>query len=257
LITESKEGWAVSDRQFMWQLVKFEFTGTPFKQWLLRLFTVVVMAALFEGMLFILVNEASGGYGAVVLDVVLLSAVFYYPQWLRLPSFRVADLKSGLYAAPFYVYATRLPIPQYVLRRSRFVLSFVYTVGATVMAVALAYVYPGTVRSLFTLGEFGVFLTVWGLVSVALSGLIAACEVGGVYTTKEIYGYSTVFLLVILAALLCLKWLTGDIFIALTVELSKSAPLMGVAGTLALAAVLNGIWYLEAKRYARKVDYHV
>ena len=58
-------------------------------------------------------------------------------------------------------------------------------------------------------------------------------------------------------ALFGLKWFTGDIFVGLTIELSKNAPLKGMAGTFGLAVVLNGIWYLEAKRYARKVDYHV
>lgn len=247
----------MSDQQFMWQLVKFELTGTPFKQLLLRTLTVVVMAAAFELILLVLVEDNPDGYGAIIFDVVLLSIVLYYPLLLRLPPFRSADLKSGLYAAPFYVYATRLPIPQRVLMRSRFVLSFVYTVGATVIAIVLAYVYPGTVRSLFTPGEFGAFLTMWGLVAAAASGLIVAGEVGGTYTKKEIFGYSTVFLFVVIVALFGLKWFTGDIFVGLTIELSKNAPLKGMAGTFGLAVVLNGIWYLEAKRYARKVDYHV
>lgn len=251
----------MSEQKQMWQLVKYELASASSRRVLSRILEIVlvigVMAIIFEVFIYLVQQNQNENFSDIVFDILLLSFVLYYPQFMRGSFFRSANIKGDLYATPFYVYASQLPIKQRVLMRSRFVLSLLYTCGATVIAIVLAYVYPGTTHTLLTLGEFIVFLTIWGLLAAAGSGLFAAADVGGTYSKRVLWGYNILSLLVLVMVLAGLNVLTGHGFIGWTIELAKNAPLQGIAGTIVFALFCNWIWHLEARRYARKVDYHV
>lgn len=263
----------MSDQKQMWQLVKFELASPSLKHFLNQLLVLVVTAFIFEAFIYLIHQNSNEHFSDIVFDVFLLLVVLFYPQVLRQPAFRITDLKGGLYATPFYVYATQLPIKQHVLMRSRFILSFVYCVSVTVMAIAFAYVFPkiinalfavealgfflGTLHDLFTPAEFGAFITIWGLFAAAFSGLFAAADVGGTYTKKALFGYNILYLLVLLVVLAGLNFLTGRGLVDWTIVLATNAPFSGIVGFALFALVCHVIWHWEARRYARKVDYHV
>lgn len=247
----------MSDQKQMWQLVKFELSGLSWKYFLILLLVFGVTAFMFEVFISLIYQDGREDFSDIVFDCLLLFVVFFYPQVLRQPSFRMASLKGGLYATPFYVYATQLPIKQHVLMSSRFVLSLLHHVGVVVIAIILAYVYPGSIRALFSLWEFIAFLVIWGLLAAAFAGTFAAADVGATYTKKALFGYNILYLLVLISVLAGLNLLTGHGLVGWTIELGRNAPFLGIAGFTLFTLLCNGIWHLEARRYARKVDYHV
>lgn len=239
----------------LWGLVAYELKVTPVNQLLRQLLMAVIIAVFFG----FFIDQDINNWGAVIADLVLCFFVMAYPYSGRLQLFRVVKLKSHLYVNSFYVQASMLPIKQEELLASRFILAFIYTFLTTVVGVAGAFLLPNsnTLFSELSLGQSIAFILLWALFAASGGAYLAAGDVGGKYSIKQLIGYNSLFFSIVIILFAALYLSTGKGLVAWSFVFVINAPILSVFIALLVVLASNALAFLEAKRLAKKVEYHV
>ncbi|ALC80666.1 MULTISPECIES: hypothetical protein [Bacillus] len=245
----------MANQKQLWGLVAYELKVTPVNQLLRQLFMAAIIAFFFG----FFIDRDIKNWGAVIADLVLCIFVMFYPYSGRLQIFRVVKIKSHLYANAFYVQASMLPIKQEVLLASRLILSFFYTFLTAVVGVSGAFLLPNSnpLFSELSLGQSVAFILLWALIAASAGAFLAAGDVGGKYSIKQLINYNVLLYSSVIILFAALHFFTGKGLVGWSFDIVTNAPFLSVCIALLVFLISNVLAFLEAKRLAKKVDYHV
>ncbi len=170
----------------------------------------------------------------------------------------IQDLKDGLFASPFYILMSQLPISGKTVRVSRFLIFLIYNVSFNSFLISGIYILSAELRELIPLSHFPALLISFLALGIAIGGIIPAGEPGYRYRNKlHPYLFSGIFNGLGIAFIIGAQFVLPQGIIGWLVQLISAYPII-TASVLILAAIFASLlWMKEMKRYIQMADYHI
>ncbi|WP_100371905.1 hypothetical protein [Bacillus sp. FJAT-45037] len=244
----------MSEGKMIRQLLWFELKSTPVFKYLLTFFAIAVIVFLTNNLA---VDITSESRLPVFYDIMFISAICVPIFILRYKPFTISDLKGGLYASSFFILLKQTPISDKVIRKSRFIMTGIYTFALNSLLFLLLYFYSTPFQQWLSGTEAIVLWISWLAISYLMGGSFAAGEPGQVYTTTYLVVFTVVFYGIVIGILTGFNIVFGMPIVAWTIIMAQSQPLLLLLISLATLVISTLILLNEYNRYIKSVDYRM
>ncbi|PAQ13821.1 hypothetical protein CD798_13425 [Bacillaceae bacterium SAOS 7] len=225
-----------------WWLSKFEFVKTR------GLFKLIISALVFLFTLTALSNGSVNLGTKIIFDWFFILAVTFLPYSFRSKEYQLIRMSGDFWGCSSFNFLQEQPIPEEVLLKSRFLSNSFQSIITNVILIGLLLVLPSRLNSTLSLGESITFLFFWLLISLMMSSLLPASEVGDVISMTKMIVFSIIAYGSILAMTIPYYFYVRTSLIEGSIFLLRNYPVV----TLVSITLLTIGSYLYCYRYAIK-----
>ncbi|NEU29253.1 hypothetical protein GN156_00445 [bacterium LRH843] len=244
----------MSENEIIRKLVMYELKNTPVIKYVLTAFCIGLVVYLVGDFLESILDE---GRLPVLYDILFLMVLSLPISTIRYKPFTTQNLKGEFYGSSFFILLKQTPISEKAIRKSRFIMTGLYTVVLNTLMFALLYLFSEQLQANLTVGQAIILCICWVSVSYIWGGVMAAAEPGGSYSMFALFIWLIVYLFVFIAIFTAFNLLFGAPFVIWSFEMAQTSPILLILLSVGIAIISTMIWIFEFKRYEKKADYHV
>ncbi len=243
----------MKERKMIWELAMYEFKNTPVSKYVWTL--IVTLGAAYFGSELLDVIVPVTTKLPVLVDFLFLIILSLPISMIRYKPFTMQNVKGQLYVSSFFLLLKQTPISENVIRKSRFLITGLYTVVFNSLLFIVGYMLSESLQEILSVSQM-IFLGIcWLAISYIWGGLLAAAEPGGTYSQLSLVIWSIIFLFVFIGSLTLFNLLVGTPIVTWSIDMAQTHPFLLLLISVGIIVVSTFIWNLEYKRYAKKVDY--
>ncbi|WP_100401618.1 hypothetical protein [Bacillus sp. FJAT-42315] len=232
-----------------WWLSKFEFVKTR------GLFKLIMFALIFLFLLTALSNGSVNLATKIIFDWLFIVAVTSLPYSFRSKEDQLIRVSGDFWGCSSFNFLQEQPISEEVLLKSRFLSNSFQSLITNMILIGLLLVLPSKLNSTLSLGESITFLFFWLLISLMMSSLLSASDVGDIISMTKIIVFSIIIYGSILAMTITYYFYVKTSLVEGSIFLIKNYPVV----TLVCAALLTIgsylYWYQYAVKKVQTIDY--
>lgn len=244
----------MNERSMTWKLVGFELKHTPISKFFMT-FLITIGFAYLGSMLLDEINPFEARQ-PVLLDFLFFMFLSIPISFIRYKPFTIQQVKGTFFVNMFYLLLKQTPIPPHIIRRSRFLVTAVYTIVLNSVFIGAFFFFSDVLKAELTLGEMIILLLSWVMISYIWGALTAATDPG--YKFENYFTFMLwciVYLVVFIALLTGFNLMFGAPFVLWSVQIVQTNPLLLVAFSAVITLVFIIFSLIEYKRYEKMVDY--
>src|SRR5699024_6111542 len=115
----------------------------------------------------------------VTFDLMFIAYVIFFPYWASSRHAAPKRVNEHLWASPFFLLLTQLPINREIIVRSRLIAYLLRTLPPVFGTFIVLYTFDLRLHQFFTFSTFLIFLIAWVSLNILLGMAIVAMEFGG------------------------------------------------------------------------------
>jgi len=186
----------------------------------------------------------------VTFDLMFIAYVIFFPYWASSRHAAPKRVNEHLWASPFFLLLTQLPINREIIVRSRLIAYLLRTLPPVFGTFIVLYTFDLRLHQFFTFSTFLIFLIAWVSLNILLGMAIVAMEFGG-----KVNIFNITFGLGLISALFIWHHYAPIGIVAWTVQIVNMYPLLTFATALFTIFIGWHIWQFIISRNMRKTDY--
>lgn len=194
--------------------------------------------------------------GFISFDLFYLLIFTVGPLWAKPKSFQLQKINDGRYASPAVGMLQQLPIEKEIIIKSRFIISFVYTIPVQLTVLLLLYVFSIPIQNMMSLGMYVAFMIVWISFGVYVGGMFPASDVGDKKrSTFYIWGSFIATMIVVIGILMGIQVTFGQGIVSFSIALAQKWPILSTCISIFLAIIGFHYWQFSMNKKMNEVDY--